>query len=109
MSKLDELAEDTKPWLEYRFGKWEVNLQSDTKVLINCCSNQTIEIDKLYGPLSALGVRILLEYISNSAADWVVYREKFCYDKDGNPLPTEWIEVARWDCQLDWPEANKNA
>jgi hypothetical protein len=87
---------DDKPWLESKFGYWQINLPAETKAIINCSANQTIEIDKLYGPLSALGVRIRLEYTSNTS-DWVVEREKAV----GN-IETTWVEVARWDCQLDW-------
>jgi hypothetical protein len=88
-----------EPWNELRFGEWEVNIPSDQKVTINIGANQTIEIDKLYGPLAALGVRIRLEY-ANDKSDWVVEREKI----SSNGAESEWIEMTRWDCQMDWPE-----
>lgn len=97
------MNDQTQPCLDKRFGKWEINLRYDTEAVINCSANQTIEIDKLYGPLAALGVRIRLEY-NDKCSDWVVEREILKNDDQGNSLPAVWKEVARWDCQLDWPE-----
>lgn len=88
------------PWNEKRFDRWEVNIGDDPKVVINCCANQVIEIDKLYGPLAATGVRVRLEY-NDTCSDWVVEREKL----SGGSAESEWIEMARWDCQLDWLES----
>lgn len=88
-----------EPWNELRFGEWEVNIPCDQKVTINIGANQTVEIDKLYGPLAAFGVRIKLEY-ADGKSDWVVEREKASTEG----VDREWIEMARWDCQLDWPE-----
>lgn len=88
-----------EPWLEKNnWGEWEVNA-GDGKLTVNCSANQIIEIDKLYGPLAAFGVRIRLEY-ANDVADWVVEREKLDDSAEGR----QWIEMCRWDCQLDWPE-----
>lgn len=70
---------------------------------VNVSANQLVEIDKLYGPLCALGVRVILEYTDEGVTDWVVYREKPVSTIPENNK-TEWIEVARWDCQQDWWE-----
>lgn len=81
----------------------ELDAGNENHVIVNCKANQIIEIDKLYGPLSALGVRIRLEY-TNDKSDWVVEREKPIPDNDGKWCDVEWVETARWDCQLDWPK-----
>jgi hypothetical protein len=88
-----------KPWIEKRFNKFEINVGSDDLVIVNCSANQTIEIDKLYGPLAALGVRIRLEY-KGDISDWVIEREQL----GDEGLDPTWIEMARWDCQLGWPD-----
>lgn len=86
------------PWIEKsKFGHYEINTMGQ-KIIVNCGANETIEIDKLYGPLCASGVRIRLEYTAE-CSDWVVEREKI-----NNAAASEWIEVTRWDCQLDWPK-----
>lgn len=97
-----EEEEDDKPWLEKRFGRWEVNTKM-TGLVVCCGANETIEIDKLYGPLCATGVRVRLEY-EGEKSDWVIERERLNTDEEGNSLDTTWIEMARWDCQMDWPE-----
>ena len=94
------MSEDDKPWIEKRFDKWEINLMG-SGARIKCGSNEIIEIDKLYGPLAALGVRIRLQY-EGDISDWVIEREVPQEDADGNCLDSVWREVARWDCQLDW-------
>lgn len=90
--------EDVKPWIEKRFGRWEVNTSCESGILVNCGVNETIEIDKLYGPLAAHGVRVRLEYKDNKA-DWVVESEDLANEK--------WIERARWYCQDNWPKAEE--
>lgn len=85
-----------KPWLNTnQFGVEEVNSGECSYFRVNCSANQTIEIDKLYGPLCASPVRIRLEYGSN-LADWVVEYQ--------NPSTEQWEEKARWGCQESWPE-----
>jgi hypothetical protein len=84
----------TKPWMEERFGVWEFHPGYGNEVRVNVGVNQTVEIDKLYGPLAAHGVRVRLEY-EGERTDWVVEYKNL---KTG-----EWIEKARWDCQEDWP------
>lgn len=81
----------------------EINIGTDDHVVINCMANQTIEIDKLFGPLAALGVRIRLEY-KNGVSDWVIEREVPIPESDGTWVDVSWVEVARWDCQMGWPE-----
>jgi hypothetical protein len=78
------------PWLDHRFGVWEVN-PGESLVQVNVGCNQPVVIDKLYGPLAANPVRIRLEY-TEVATDWVVECE----------LGDIWTEMARFDCQLDW-------
>lgn len=90
---------------DYRWDILEVNPGYENKhVVINVGVDQTVEIDKLYGPLCALGVRIRLEY-NDKCSDWVVEREKPA-DVNDSGSPMEWVEVARWDCQLDWWKNN---
>lgn len=86
---------DDRPWLNKTKEAWEVNIHTGTKLIVNCGVNQTIEIEKLFGPLAAFGVRVTLEY-NGDKSYWVVEREK------AKGIDTEWVEVARWDCQLDW-------
>jgi hypothetical protein len=87
------------PWIS---ENGELNAGGDSLVTVNCSANQTIEIDKSYGPLAALGVRVVLEYKSGKS-DWVVSRERPKDPKDGGS-EMEWVEMARWDCQLEWWE-----
>lgn len=97
-------SEESAPWIEKsRFGHYEVNTMGQ-KIIVNCSANEVIEIDKLYGPLCAVGVRIRLEY-NDKCSDWVVEREKL---NDG-PEDSEWIEMARWHCQLDWPSKSEES
>ena len=90
--------DEIKPTLEKRFGKWAVHTGCNGHFIVNCGANEIIEIAKLYGPLAASGVRVILEY-KNDVADWVVYREKLGKGAE----ESQWIEVARWYCQTDWP------
>lgn len=83
----------------------EFNIGTESHVTINCIANQTIEINKLFGPLAALNVRVRLEYFGDRS-DWVVEREKPIPNADGTWSDVEWVEVTRWDCQLDWPSEN---
>lgn len=83
-----------QPWLKLRFGRWEVNTMNGG-ILVCCGANEIIEIDKLYGPLAAHGVRVRLEY-KDDKSDWVIESEDLKNEK--------WIERARWDCQDGWPE-----
>jgi hypothetical protein len=76
----------TKPWISEENSIAEVNLGDAPVVRVNCSANQIIEIDKLYGPLVASGVRIRLQYDDN-VIDWVVEREA----SEG-----VWEETARW-------------
>lgn len=87
--------ENSLPWIETtRFG-YEVHTMMNN-ITVCCGANETIEIDKLYGPLASTGVKVVLEY-TNKNADWVVYKEKL---SDEN---REWVEIARWDCQEGLP------
>ena len=86
------------PWLSEAHGKLEINPGRDC--IVNVGANQVVEIDKLYGPLASLGVKVVLEY-KDDKSDWVVSRERPKDPKDGGS-DMEWVEVARWDCQLDW-------
>ncbi len=92
------------PSIETHLGAWQVNAGSDD-ITVNVSANQTVEIDKLYGPLAALGVRVRLEY-RGDISDWVVERERPTDKRDGGSA-MEWVEMARWDCQLDWWEDEK--
>lgn len=94
-----------KAYFDRQYGRLEVNPMGEDCV-VNVGTNQTVEIDKLYGPLCALGVRIRLEY-KNDVSDWVVERER-PKDKKDSACEMEWIEMARWDCQLDfWENENE--
>lgn len=97
-----EEDDESKPWLQKSFDRWEVNARGDG-LIVNCGANETIEIDKMFGPLAATGVRVRLEY-HDEIADWVIEREKLIINPDGNSGETQWIEMARWYCQMDWPK-----
>lgn len=90
----DHDEDENKPWLEKRFNRWEVNTKC-AGIMVNCAANEIIEIDKLYGPLAAHGVRVRLEY-KDDKADWVIESEDLKTEK--------WIERARWFCQEGFPD-----
>lgn len=93
------VEEQDPPWLsKTNWGTWEINTMGNG-LTVNCSVNEVIEIDKLYGPLSATGVRVRLEF-DDKYTDWVVEREKL----SGGAEDSQWIEMARWDCQMDWPK-----
>ena len=101
---MSEIIDETKPWLEKRWDRWEVNPVYGQPIRVNIGVDQTVEIDKLYGPLAAFCVRIRLEYKTENGktiSDWVVERERPSNVGDAS-APMEWLEIARWDCQLDW-------
>ena len=81
-------------WCEQRFGVPEWNPPSVKAVRVNVSCNQSVVIDKLYGPLCASDVRVRLEYDDAGNTDWVV--------EYLNPTTEEWELKARWDCQENW-------
>lgn len=89
--------EKVKPWLGFHFGH-EVHLGEAEKITVNVSANDVVEIDKLYGPLCATNVRVFLEH-KDGKCDWVVQRQRIF----AGSAECEWIEMARWDCQMDWP------
>lgn len=86
-----------KPWLHNVDGVWEVNPRNDTEIRINIGSDYNVEIDKLYGPLVAHLIRVRCEV---ATAEWVVERQSLEGDN--------WIEMARWDCQLGFEDLEDN-
>lgn len=85
-----------KPWLHEASDLWEVNPDIEG-LRVNTGCGVNIEIDKLYGPLAAHKVRIRCE---TNTAEWVVEYQHIDTE--------EWIEVARWDCQLTFSDDNDN-
>ena len=80
------------------------------KMTILCGCDQTVVIDKMYGPLCANAIRVHLDYDS---VCWIIERERITYPvksikketgKNGmvwtyidNDVITEWDEIARID------------
>lgn len=88
--------EDEKPYIDGCWGKWSIVISSD--VVIECGANQTIEIDKMFGPLAAYPVRITLKYDKDTPGDWIVEYQ--------NPTTEKWEIKAQWSCQENWPKDN---
>lgn len=86
---------DEEPWIGGDWGTWAINIRGD--VTINCGANQTITVDKMYGPLCAYPIRITLKYDKNCSGDWVVEYQ--------NPTTEQWEIKAQWSCQENWPES----
>lgn len=59
-------------------------------------SHHTVIIEKMFGPMAAFNVKVEMQ-----DGEWVVFREK---PLDVNHSEMDWVEMARWDCQLDWME-----
>jgi hypothetical protein len=93
----NEANPEERPRVETHFGKWEIHINSDI-VEICCGANQTIVIDKMYGPLSAYPVRVTLKYDKDFDGDWVVEYQ--------NPTTEKWEVKARWSCQENWKDYN---
>lgn len=91
---------ETKPWLNFRNGRWEVNpsFTETAGVVINIGTDFNVEVDKLYGLLAAETVRVRLE---SKTTEWVV--ERYRIDTD------VWEEKARWYCQESWPTDREEA
>lgn len=64
-------------------------------LLVETGTNVTIEINKMYGPLTAYPVRVTLKYDSSHPGDWVV--------EYLNPTTELWEVKAKWSCQENWP------
>lgn len=74
-------------------GELEYQPPYDETVTVNIGANQTIIIDKLFGPLIAETVRIRLDY---GPGTWVVERLNLTTEK--------WELKAQWDCQETYSE-----
>lgn len=87
------MSEIREGWVSMRGDVvvFTVTSEATQGAMVECAGDQTIEIDKLYGPLIACGVRVRLEV---KTGEWVVSRERV--PKDGE---TTWEEMARFDCQ----------
>lgn len=81
-------------WLDF-FGK-EAAVNITENLTIQCSANVYITIDKMYGPIAAYPVRIILKYDKENDGCWVVEYQ--------NPTTELWEEKARWSCQENWPE-----
>ena len=62
----------------------EINLKNGEELQINLSGDQTIQIEKLYGPLIFCGVRITPDLES---CKWKIERERITQDEDGNDVP----------------------
>lgn len=94
MRRMDE---SNKPWIDKQFGTWEINLHYGYDAQVNICANQKVVIDKLYGPLCAVNVRVFLQYDKESQGEWVLEYQ--------DVKTRKWIEKCRFDCQENWPES----
>lgn len=88
---------DQPPEVTKFHEQWELETHGH-EVTVNIQTNQIVNIDKLYGPLCAEGVRIFLEH-NNDVFDWVVQRQ--------NVETSEWEEKARWCCQESYSEEDR--
>jgi hypothetical protein len=81
----------TKLWLAHEDTDCpEVNMGSAPHVRVNIGSSQTVEIDKMYGPLIFASVRVRADA---STCEWVVERETI--------NTGDWYEVVRIPGQVD--------
>lgn len=95
-------------FVEIQHGVPEAHVRTEApRVRVNIGAQTEVEIDKLYGPLVAYGVRVRLDFDN---AEWAVCGEFPVYcpaHPDGAPdfcepcvvLMPEWREMARWSCQ----------
>lgn len=93
-----QAPEDEKPWVTSEFGKWVVHTVDPVE--LNIGANNTIFIDKMYGPLAAAPVRITLKYEDTTPATWVVEYKNFTTDN--------WEVKAEWNCQENWSKGDNN-
>lgn len=86
----------SKPWLtKISDDEYEVNDTNLRLIRVNI-GGAAVEIDKLYGPLSAELVRVRLDH---NTAEWVVERQRV------DSLEDVWEEKARWYCQESYEDA----
>ena len=92
----DKKPEDEPLWCAEHFGELEIN-PNPKFVRINIHADQTVEIDKLYGPRVVMAIRTRVELTPN---EWVIEQE-FLIEYESGESDTEWREVARFPCDYE--------
>lgn len=78
----------------YRFklnGDLEIDLPMEVSVTINTASNQSLIIDKVFGPWAVYPIRIIL---NPERAGWVVERSYCLKEENGDYSDLIWKEAA---------------